>query len=125
MQGKLKRPSQFVYSKRRAATQRNFLHRCGTNGGPRLRTSSPPPHAWKKELRGRDSLRLNPIAVFTRAASSGRSRRRLPVACANALAIAATAGPCEPSPDAERPLARPVDQLDRDLRHSPAWSVIG
>src|SRR5215831_11951815 len=37
-------------------------------------------------------------AALTRAGLSGRSRMRLPVALAKALATAATAGPCEPSP---------------------------
>src|SRR5262249_34464143 len=38
-------------------------------------------------------------AAFTRAGLSGRSRMRLPVALAKALTTAATAGPCEPSPE--------------------------
>src|SRR5262249_12713605 len=37
-------------------------------------------------------------AAFTRSRVSGSSRIRLPVALAKAFAIAATAGPCEPSP---------------------------
>src|SRR5689334_8726888 len=39
-----------------------------------------------------------PNVVLTRAGSSGRSRTRLPVARAKALAIAATVGPEEASP---------------------------
>ena len=37
-------------------------------------------------------------AAFTRAGVNGRSRRRLPVACAKALAMAAAAGPIAASP---------------------------
>ena len=41
---------------------------------------------------------VQPSAAFTRSGVSGNSRMRLPVALANAFTIAATAGPCAPSP---------------------------
>src|SRR6516225_519196 len=41
---------------------------------------------------------VQPSAAFTRSRVSGSSRMRLPVALAKAFTIAATAGPCDPSP---------------------------
>ena len=54
--------------------------------------------------------RLHPSGV------SGSSRMRLPVALANALTIAATAGPCAPSPAPSDFSVWPVDELDLDVR---------
>src|SRR5215470_14321355 len=55
-------------------------------------------HAHRRPLSVCLALSVHPSAAFTRSGWNGRSRRRLPVACANALAIAATAGPCDASP---------------------------
>ena len=46
-----------------------------------------------------DDQRAYPSVVLTRSGLNGRSRSLLPVACAKALAMAATIGPCEPSPE--------------------------
>src|SRR5262245_45046228 len=40
-----------------------------------------------------------PSVILTRSGLKGRSRSLLPVACAKGLAMEATIGPCEPSPE--------------------------
>ena len=49
--------------------------------------------------RGRRKVPIQASTAFTRSGWKGRSRMRLPVACAKAFATAATAGPCGVWPD--------------------------
>src|SRR5262249_58508314 len=48
---------------------------------------------------GQGAVNAYPRVILTRSGLKGRSRSLLPVACAKALAMAATVGPCEPSPE--------------------------